>query len=105
MAHAGDDKEPGSGHGISCGLASATGVSLSASPWMIRLGILTLAGPGRRSGPLREATNCRAIPSGHAFEIGTHLRLIDTINGEIAGLDEGIQQQLASLPGLAPAAG
>jgi hypothetical protein len=32
-----------------------------------------------------------------------HLRLIDTINGKIARLDERIQQQLASLPGVAPA--
>jgi transposase len=39
----------------------------------------------------------------HAFEIGLHLRLIDTINGEIARLDDRIQQQLASIPGVAPA--
>ena len=39
----------------------------------------------------------------HAFEIGMHLRLIDTINGEIARLDERIQQQLAAIPRVAPA--
>ena len=39
----------------------------------------------------------------HAFEIATHLRLIDTINGEIARLDTRIQQQLTSIPGVAPA--
>ena len=39
----------------------------------------------------------------HAFEIATHLRLIDTINGEIARLDARIQQQLTSIPGVAPA--
>jgi len=31
----------------------------------------------------------------HGFEIGTHLRLIDAINEEIARLDEAIGQQLA----------
>jgi transposase len=39
----------------------------------------------------------------HAFEISTHLRLIDTINDEIARLDARIEQQLASIPGVAPA--
>ena len=39
----------------------------------------------------------------HAFEIATHLRLIDTINDEIARLDTRIQQQLTSIPGVAPA--
>ena len=39
----------------------------------------------------------------HAFETGRHLRLIDTINGEIARLDDRIQQQLASIPRVAPA--
>jgi len=39
----------------------------------------------------------------HAFEIGMHLRLIDTINGEIASLDDQIQQQLACIPRVAPA--
>ena len=39
----------------------------------------------------------------HAFETGMHLRLIDTINGEIARLDDRIQQQLASIPRVAPA--
>jgi transposase len=39
----------------------------------------------------------------HAFEIQTHLRLIDAINGEIARLDEAIEQQLAQVPGTAPA--
>jgi len=39
----------------------------------------------------------------HAFEIATHLRLIDAINGEIARLDARIEQQLASIPGVAPA--
>ncbi len=38
----------------------------------------------------------------HAFETGMHLRLIDTINGEIARLDDRIQQQLASIPRVAP---
>ena len=41
----------------------------------------------------------------HAFEIATHLRLIDTINDEIARLDARIGQQLASIPGVAPACG
>ena len=35
----------------------------------------------------------------HAFEIKTHLRLIDAINEEIAVLDEKIGQQLAKVPG------
>ena len=39
----------------------------------------------------------------HAFEIATHLRLIDTINDEIARLDARIEQQLTSIPGVAPA--
>ncbi len=39
----------------------------------------------------------------HAFEIALHLRLIDTINDEIAGLDARIEQQLTSIPGVAPA--
>src|SRR5713101_8809618 len=39
----------------------------------------------------------------HAFEITTHLRLIDAINDEIARLDEAIGQQLAKVPGTAPA--
>src|SRR5438552_1973438 len=39
----------------------------------------------------------------HAFEIATHLRLIDAINDEIARLDARIRQQLASIPGVAPA--
>ena len=39
----------------------------------------------------------------HAFEIATHLRLIDAINHEIARLDTRIDQQLASIPGVAPA--
>ncbi len=39
----------------------------------------------------------------HAFEISLHLRLIDTINDEIARLDARIEQQLASIPGVAPA--
>jgi transposase len=39
----------------------------------------------------------------HAFEIATHLRLIDTINDEITRLDTRIEQQLASIPGVAPA--
>ena len=38
----------------------------------------------------------------HAFEIGTHLRLIDVINEEIARLDEAIEQQLAKVPRTAP---
>ncbi len=41
----------------------------------------------------------------HAFEIALHLRLIDTINEEIAGLDARIGQQLTSIPGVAPACG
>ncbi len=39
----------------------------------------------------------------HAFEIATHLRLIDAINDEVARLDTRIEQQLASIPGVAPA--
>src|SRR5512142_2312944 len=39
----------------------------------------------------------------HAFEIATHLRLIDAINDEITRLDTRIEQQLASIPGVAPA--
>jgi transposase len=39
----------------------------------------------------------------HAFEIATHLRLIDTINDEIARLDAAIAQQLTRIPGVAPA--
>jgi len=39
----------------------------------------------------------------HAFEISTHLRLIDAINDEITQLDEAIGQQLAAIPGTAPA--
>jgi transposase len=39
----------------------------------------------------------------HAFEIATHLRLIDAINGEITRLDTAIEQQLAAIPGVAPA--
>jgi transposase len=38
-----------------------------------------------------------------AFEIATHLRLIDTINDEIARLDARIEQQLSSIPWVAPA--
>ena len=39
----------------------------------------------------------------HAFEIATHLRLIDTINDEITRLDARIEEQLARIPGVAPA--
>jgi transposase len=39
----------------------------------------------------------------HAFEIKTHLRLIDAINDEIARLDEKIEEQLAEVPRTAPA--
>ena len=39
----------------------------------------------------------------HAFEISLHLRLIDAINDEITRLDARIEQQLASIPGVAPA--
>ena len=39
----------------------------------------------------------------HAFEISTHLRLIDAINEEIARLDEKIGEQLALVPRTAPA--
>ena len=38
----------------------------------------------------------------HAFEIKTHLRLIDAINAEITRLDEAIEQQLAKVPRTAP---
>jgi len=39
----------------------------------------------------------------HAFEISTHLRIIDVINDEITRLDEKIGQQLTLIPGTAPA--
>jgi transposase len=39
----------------------------------------------------------------HAFEIAVHLRLIDAVNTEITALDEQIGQQLALVPGTAPA--
>jgi len=39
----------------------------------------------------------------HATEIAVHLRLIDAINAEIGLLDERIEQQLALVPGTAPA--
>ena len=39
----------------------------------------------------------------HAFEIATHLRLIDAINDEITRLDEAIGQQLRAVPRTAPA--
>src|SRR5258708_3257081 len=39
----------------------------------------------------------------HAFEIAMHLRLIDAINDEVARLDARIEQQLTSIPGVAPA--
>jgi len=39
----------------------------------------------------------------HAFEIKTHLRLIDAINDEITRLDEKIEEQLALVPRTAPA--
>ena len=39
----------------------------------------------------------------HAFEISLHLRLIDAINDEVTRLDARIEQQLASIPGVAPA--
>jgi transposase len=38
-----------------------------------------------------------------AFEIATHLRLTGTINEEIARLDARIEEQLTSIPGVAPA--
>jgi transposase len=38
----------------------------------------------------------------HAFEISTHLRLIDAINAEITRLDQAIDQQLAKVPRTAP---
>ena len=38
----------------------------------------------------------------HAFEISTHLRLIDAINAEITRLDKAIGQQLAQVPRTAP---
>ena len=39
----------------------------------------------------------------HALEISTHLRLIDAINAEIVLLDDKIGEQLALVPGTAPA--
>jgi transposase len=39
----------------------------------------------------------------HAFEIGTHLRIIDAINDEIARLDDKIEEQLALVPRTGPA--
>jgi transposase len=39
----------------------------------------------------------------HAFEISTHLRIIDAINAEIARLDGKIEEQLALVPRTAPA--
>src|SRR5215831_13978063 len=39
----------------------------------------------------------------HAFEIKTHLRILDVINAEIARLDEAIGRQLAQVPRTAPA--
>jgi transposase len=39
----------------------------------------------------------------HAFEISTHLRIIDAINAEIVLLDDKIGEQLALVPGTAPA--
>jgi transposase len=39
----------------------------------------------------------------HAFEISTHLRLIDAINDQIARLDDKIEEQLALVPRTAPA--
>jgi len=39
----------------------------------------------------------------HALEIAVHLRLIDAICAEITALDEQIGQQLALVPGTAPA--
>ena len=39
----------------------------------------------------------------HAFEISTHLRLIDAINDEITRLDDAIGQQLPQVPRTAPA--
>jgi transposase len=41
----------------------------------------------------------------HGFEIAMHLRLIDAINGEITRLDARIEDQLAAIPGVAPACG
>src|SRR6516165_10076942 len=38
----------------------------------------------------------------HAFEISTHLRIIDAINDEIGRLDEKIEEQLALVPRTAP---
>jgi transposase len=43
------------------------------------------------------------LPDIHAFEIAARLRLTDAINGEIAGLDARIEQQLTQIPGVAPA--
>jgi transposase len=39
----------------------------------------------------------------HAFEIAVHLRLTDAVCAEITALDEQIGQQLAAVPGTAPA--
>lgn len=39
----------------------------------------------------------------HAFEITTHLRILDVINDEIARLDEAIGRQFALIPRTAPA--
>jgi hypothetical protein len=39
----------------------------------------------------------------HAFEISTHLRLIGALSGQITRLDAAIEQQLASISGVAPA--
>jgi transposase len=41
----------------------------------------------------------------HGFEVAMHLRLIDAINGEITRLDARIEDQLAAIPGVAPACG
>jgi transposase len=41
----------------------------------------------------------------HGFEIAVHLRLIDAINDEITRLDARIEDQLAAIPGVAPACG
>ena len=67
-------------------------------------------GAGRSRGPAAEGhrQQLAAALTGrfrevHAFEIATHLRLIDTINEEITRLDARIEQQLASIPGVAPA--
>ncbi|MGH3181825.1 MAG: IS110 family transposase [Streptosporangiaceae bacterium] len=39
----------------------------------------------------------------HAFEIATHLRLIDAINDEIGRLDKAVEEQIARVPRTAPA--